>query len=138
MMSNESLDYAGEGMYREHIMDYYSNPRNKGVIENPDIKFHDTNPLCGDVIDWFINLENNNLVEIKFTGKGCAISQAASSMLSETIQGKEMNKILKIKNQEMFDLLGIELSAMRIKCALLGLKAIQKAIIQYQAGVRNE
>jgi len=141
-LMDENLDdptYVGIGMYRENIMDHFSNPRNNGTLNNPDVVFQDHNPLCGDIIVWNITLENDKISQVKFSGKGCAISQASTSMLTEILTGKNLTEILNIKNQDVFDLLGIELSATRVKCALLGLKALQKALLMYEArGVKVE
>ena len=95
--------------------------------------------MCGDVVAWNINLENDKISQVKFSGKGCAISQAATSMLTEILKDKSVHDILNIKNQDVFDLLGIELSFTRIKCALLGLKSLQKALLMYEArGIKIE
>lgn len=123
-------------MYMEEIMDHYKNPRNSGKLKKPDVVLADSNPLCGDQIEINIQLEKDNetVKEIKFTGKGCAISQASCSIVTEFVIGKKLKEILEIKNENVFEMLGnIQLSMMRVKCALLGLKTIQKAIIQYKA-----
>jgi nitrogen fixation NifU-like protein len=123
-------------IYMEEIMDHYKNPRNTGKIKNADLTLTDSNPLCGDELEVTLKLEKNKqtIKEIKFTGKGCAISQASMSILSETIIGKKLQEIIALKNEDLFELLGnIQLSMMRVKCALLGLKTVQKAIIKYEA-----
>ena len=86
-----------EEMYTEVILDYYRNPKNFGTIENPDIQARDTNPLCGDVIEMQLKLNGNGTIEqVRFSGKGCAISLAAASMLTENIEGKSLEEIQRI------------------------------------------
>lgn len=118
-------------------MDHYKNPRNKGKIKKADFTLADSNPLCGDELEISIKLEKDQqtVKEIKFTGKGCAISQASMSILSEYLIGKKLQQIIALKNEDLFRLLGnIQLSVMRVKCALLGLRAVQKAIVVYKIG----
>ena len=84
-------------------------------------------------MDWFVKLEGNKIKEIKFSGHGCAISKASTSMTSEVVDGKSLKEVLNIQNQEIFDMLGIELSVLRVKCALLGIKALQKSIVEHES-----
>ena len=115
-----------EEMYTEVILDYYRNPKNFGTIENPDIQARDTNPLCGDVIEMQLKLNGNGTIEqVRFSGKGCAISLAAASMLTENIEGKSLEEIQRIGKEDVLDMLGIQVSAVRLKCALLGLKVLK-------------
>ncbi len=117
----------------EEILDHYKNPRNFGKIENPDIRFHDSNPLCGDEIEIMIKLNSNKVKDVKFIAKGCAISIASASMLSEKIKNQDTGFIKNLKNQDIFDMLSINLSPIRVKCALLSLVALKKGIY----GVNN-
>ncbi|MBI5392593.1 iron-sulfur cluster assembly scaffold protein [Candidatus Woesearchaeota archaeon] len=122
-------------IYLEEMMDHYKNPRNKGKMKKADLILADSNPLCGDELEISIKLEKDKetVKEIKFIGKGCAISQASMSILSENLTGKKLQQIIALKNEDLFELLGnIKLSVMRVKCALLGLKTVQKAIIKYE------
>ena len=118
-------------MYREEILEHYKHPLNKGKIVNADISYYDTNPLCGDEVDISIKLGNNKITDIKTDGKGCAISQAASSMLSEAIKGKTLEEVRQLNKEFVFDLIHIPISIMRVKCALLSLIAIKKGIYKY-------
>ncbi len=118
-------------MYSEVILDYYRHPRNFGKIENPDATARDVNTSCGDVIEVQLQIENSKVKDIKFTGKGCAISLASTSMLMEYVEGKKVEEILKITSDEMLELLGIKLTPMRLRCALLGLKVAKLAACQY-------
>ncbi len=115
-------------IYSENILDYYKNPRNKGKIKNPTNKAKEKNPLCGDEIQVDIKIEKNKIKEIKFSGQGCAISQASISMLTEKIIGKTTKKVLSLKDDDIIKMLGIPISPARTKCAVLGLQAIKKAL----------
>lgn len=119
-------------MYVENIMDHFNNPRNYGRIENASISLRELNPLCGDLIEVFAIIKNGKLERISFTGKGCAISQAAASLLTEEITGKTIPQVKKITNDEMVKLLAIPISPVRLKCALLALKTVEKGIHIYE------
>ena len=126
------------GMYTEVILDYYRHPRNKGKIENPDAKFKDWNPLCGDEVEVYLKLNGKTIKEAKFSGNGCAISQAATSMLLEYIENKPIAEFEKMTNEEVLGLLGITVTPVRTKCALLGFNAIKKAIHWWEKGIKPE
>lgn len=133
-MSQENLDpsFVGEGMYKENILDHYKHPHNQGQIENPDISFTENNPLCGDVISINLKLNNHKIEDIKFVGKGCAISQSAVSMLTDEIKGKTFEEIKNFKAEDIMNMLGIEIGPVRTKCAVLGLVAIKNGIKEYE------
>ncbi len=115
-----------DDLYRDNILDHFTNPRNRGLLENPDIEFADDNPLCGDHLHFTMKVdENDRVVEVGWEGQGCAISQASASMMSEHIIGKTLDEIRGMTKRDVLDLLGIELGAVRIKCALLSLKVIK-------------
>jgi len=114
-----------DDMYRDYILDHFKNPRNYGEIEKPDISYSDSNPLCGDEIRIDMKLEDRMISDIKFTGKGCAISTASASILTETIMGSSLDEVKKLGRKEMLELLGIPLTPVRVKCALLALKAVK-------------
>jgi nitrogen fixation protein NifU and related proteins len=119
-------------MYREIILDYYKNPRNKGTIENPEAKSRDSNPLCGDVVEMQLKIEDGKVSDIKFSGDGCAISQASASMLTEMVLGKSLDEARKIDKEALLENLGSpNLGAVRIKCALLSLKVMKTALYGY-------
>ncbi len=119
-------------IYSDIILDYYRYPRNKGQITNPRIKAKDSNPLCGDVVEIQMQLDGNNKVsEIKFDGHGCAISQASASMLTELVKGKTLDDVRKIAKENVLELIGGELSAVRMKCALLSLKVLKTGVYTY-------
>ena len=113
-------------------MDYYRNPRNFGKLENPDIAMRDSNPLCGDELEMHINIKDNKVSDVKFTGKGCAISQASASMLTELIMGKDFEYVKKLAKEDILDNLGLpDLGPARIKCALLSLKVLKYGVYSY-------
>ena len=119
-------------IYHEMIVDYSRNPINFGKIENHDVTFHDSNPLCGDSIDIDIKIDENKITDIKFHGKGCAICMACSSVLTEITKGKSIDDARKIEKNDILSELGLEhLQAVRIKCALLSLKVLKSALYTY-------
>lgn len=120
-------------IYRELILDYYRNPRNFGKLEKFDIDAHDTNPLCGDEIEMQIRVgEGSKIEEIKFSGKGCAISQASASMLTELAKGKPLDWVKLVVKEDVFKMLGDpELGPSRVKCALLGMKVLKTGVYGY-------
>ncbi len=112
-------------LYREQILDHSRNPRNFGEIEHPDFTFEDSNPLCGDRVRIDVKVDNGIITDIKFSGRGCAISQAAVSMLTEMVKGHDVAEIRELSVEDMLDELGIPISPARVKCALLGLKVLK-------------
>ena len=120
-------------MYRELILDYYRNPRNFGKLERFDISAHDSNPLCGDEIDMQIKVGSDGKIEeIKYTGKGCAISQASVSMLTELAKGKPLDWVKAVSKEDVFKMLGNpDLGPSRVKCALLGMKVLKTGVYGY-------
>ena len=118
-------------LYQQNILDYYKHPRNKGKVSNPDIKFRELNPLCGDEIEVTIKLEGNKIKQILFEGKGCAISQAAASMMSEYLEGKKIEDANKFTKDEMLEMLGIPFSPARLRCALLGIRVMKEGVYAY-------
>src|SRR3989338_279952 len=134
-MQKENLDpsYVGEGMYRENIMDHYKNPHNKGEIKDAEIRFTENNPLCGDVITINIKLNDSKVEDVKFRGRGCAISQSAASMLTDEIRGKTIKKVKNLQREDIVKMLGIDIGVVRTKCAVLGLIAIKNGIKEFES-----
>ena len=119
-------------IYHEMIIDYSRNPINYGKIEDHDVTFHDSNPLCGDSFDIDMKFDDNKVSDIKFHGKGCAICMACSSVLTEIVKGKEIDEVRNISKHDVLSELGLEhLQAVRIKCALLSLKVLKSALYSY-------
>jgi nitrogen fixation NifU-like protein len=117
-----------DDLYREQILEHYKRPHNFGELEQFDLEFEDVNPFCGDELRVQLKLDEEGRVgAVAFSGKGCAISQASASLLSEELAGKSVEELLRLDKEFVLDLLGIEISATRMKCALLGLKVVKSA-----------
>lgn len=115
-------------IYADIILDHYRNPKNRGKIGKPTASVSAFNPLCGDKIQLDILVKNGKIAEIKFTGQGCAISQASASMLTNYVVGKDKKNLRNLDKEFMIDLVGIELGPTRLKCLLLSLEALHKAL----------
>ena len=118
-----SMDY-----YREYILDHYRNPRNYGKLDQPDVHAEDSNPLCGDQLAMDLLVEGDCIKEVRFQGRGCAISQAAASMLSEKIEGKTVQEVVALGKDDVLEDLGIDISPARTKCAFLSLRVLHRGL----------
>lgn len=119
-------------IYSEIILDYYRYPRNKGTLSRAQIHARDTNPLCGDIVEMQLELDGKNMVsDVKFNGQGCAISQASASMLTELVKGKNLDEVRRISKEDILSLIGGQLTAVRLKCALLSLKVLKTGVYNY-------
>jgi len=118
-------------IYKDIILDYYRNPRNFGDLPNPDVRAKDSNPLCGDIIEMQLKINDGKIEDVRFKGKGCAISQASASMLTETVKGKTLDEVKSMSKTDVLNLLGIDPGPTRIKCALLGLKVVKLGVYGY-------
>jgi nitrogen fixation NifU-like protein len=115
-------------IYKDIILDYYRNPRNFGDLPDADVRAKDSNPLCGDIIEMQLKINDGRVDDIRFKGKGCAISQASASMLTELAKGKTLDELKTMGKPDVLELLGIDPGPTRIKCALLGLKVLKLAV----------
>ena len=114
--------------YREYILDHYRNPRNYGKLEHPDVHAEDSNPLCGDQISMDMQIEEDHVSEVRFRGRGCAISQASASMLTEMIEGKTVEEVIQLGKDDILEALGIPISPARTKCAFLSLRVLHRGL----------
>ena len=118
-----------DDLYRDEILEHYRNPHNFGTLSEPDAVREGANPLCGDRITLMLNLGDDGTIDdVAFTGRGCAISQASASMLTDEIKGKPLTEVVRIGRDEVIDNLGIEISPARLKCALLSLQTLREAL----------
>jgi nitrogen fixation NifU-like protein len=115
-------------LYRQQIIDNYKNPQNAGVLENFDVKQKLLNTSCGDEIEVYLKIKDDTIQDIRFDGRGCAISIASASLVSQEVKGMKLAEILDLKENFIEEILGTKLIGTRIKCGLLGLQAIQEAI----------
>ena len=118
-----------DDFYREFILDHYKNPRNYGTIEEPHAHAEGQNPLCGDEVSIYLKFDGDDkITDVKFSGRGCAISQAATSMLTEHLKGKTAEQAAALDKDELLGEIGIPLTPIRLKCAILGLGVLKVAL----------
>lgn len=127
-----------DDFYRDYILDHYRNPRNFGTLEHPDVEAEDLNPLCGDQIRMQLTLDDGVVSDVRFSGRGCAISQASASMLTERIKGMKLADVAKLSKDVVLEDVGIGISPTRMKCAMLGLRVLKSAAIGELAGWPDE
>ena len=123
-------------LYQEILMDHYRNPRNNGIIDRPDFSADQRNSSCGDEVICTGTFKNNILVGVAFQGKGCVISQATASLLSEKVKGMLLDDILALAQDDLIAMLGMQLGPVRLLCALLSLVALQNGVREYKLGKR--
>ncbi len=119
---------SDESFYRELILDHYKNPRSHGVLDPADAHAEGQNPLCGDEVTVYVRFDGDVISDIAFEGRGCAISQAATSMLTELVKGRSATDIAAMPRDELLEEIGIPLTPIRLKCALLGLGVLKVAL----------
>ncbi|MEY7849333.1 Fe-S cluster assembly sulfur transfer protein SufU [Natrarchaeobius sp. A-rgal3] len=130
----------GSDMYRQQILDHYKNPRNYGKLEDPTFTHVGENPMCGDEIRMDVRLDEDDetIERVAFSGDGCAISQASASMLSSELTGKTVDELLEMDRDDIVDMLGVDISPMRIKCAVLAEKVAQDGAEIYRGELEVE
>ncbi len=123
-----------DDLYRDYILEHYRRPHNFGILDDPTASYEGANPLCGDRITIMLGVRNGVVAEVAFTGRGCAISQASASLLTDEVRGKPVEEVARLTPDDVLDLLGIEISPARLKCALLSLDTLQHALADAGAG----
>src|SRR3954470_926965 len=127
-----------DDLYRDYILEHYRRPHNFGVIDSPTATQEGSNPLCGDRITLQLGIEDGVLQRVGFTGRGCAISQAPASLLTEEIKGRPLAEVESFRADDLLDLLGIDISPARLKCAMLSHETLQKALAETGAATPTE
>jgi nitrogen fixation protein NifU and related proteins len=117
-----------DDLYRDYILEHYRRPHNFGVIEDPSASYEGANPLCGDRITMMLGVRDGKVDRVGFTGRGCAISQASASLLTDEVKGKPLSEVAALSGDDVLDLLGIDISPARLKCAMLSLDTLQHAL----------
>jgi nitrogen fixation NifU-like protein len=115
-------------LYREIILDHYRNPRNRGTLDPHDYSAEDVNPLCGDELRIDVRMDDGRVGEIKFSGRGCAVSQASASILTEMVEGMTLDEVKALTKDDLLEEIGIPVSPARLKCALLSLKVLKSGV----------
>ena len=122
-------------LYQENILDHNHDPRNFGTLDDASISHTEKNPLCGDMYTIHLKISKDEITDVRFEGDGCAISKASLSMLTEQLTGKTLGEIPHISKDDIVQNLGIELTPTRLKCALIGLQAVQESVKLYSASL---
>jgi nitrogen fixation NifU-like protein len=122
------MSFGADSIYREIILEHSRNPRNRGTLDPADYSYEDVNPLCGDEIRIDVRVTNDHVSEIRFSGRGCAVSQASASILTEMAEGKTLDEVKAIGRDELLEEIGIPVSPARMKCAMLGLKVLKAGV----------
>ena len=119
-----------DDLYRDYILEHYRRPHNFGVLEDATTKYEGANPLCGDRITMMLGIRDGIVADVAFTGRGCAISQASASLLTDEVKGKSVAEVARLTSADLLELLGIEISPARLKCALLSLDTLEHALAE--------
>ena len=117
-----------DDLYRDYILEHYQRPHNFGILDQATNRSEGANPLCGDRVTMMLGVRDGVIADIAFTGRGCAISQASASLLTDEVKGKRVDDVVKLTSQDLLDLIGIQISPARLKCALLSLDTLERAL----------
>jgi nitrogen fixation protein NifU and related proteins len=119
-----------DDLYRDYILEHYRRPHNFGVLEAPTASYEGSNPLCGDRITMMLGISDGIVRDVAFTGRGCAISQASASLLTDEIKGKSVEEVERMRPDDLLELIGVDISPARLKCALLSLDTVAHALAE--------
>ena len=122
-----------DDLYRDYILEHYRRPHNFGVLDAPTASYEGSNPLCGDRITMMLGIRDGVVADVAFTGRGCAISQASASLLTDEIKGKTVEEVERMTPDSLLDLIGIEISPARLKCAMLSHETLRHALDELAA-----
>ncbi|MFA5841948.1 MAG: SUF system NifU family Fe-S cluster assembly protein [Candidatus Paceibacterota bacterium] len=122
-----------EELYRQNILEHYKEPHNKRIILDATMEGKGKNANCGDLITFYLKVDGDVVTDVSFVGVGCAVSQAAASMLTDKVKGKTINELKAIAPGDVYNMLGVQISPGRVDCALLGYKAMSQALLGSQA-----
>lgn len=122
-----------DNLYRDFILEHYRNPHNRGVLDPHDLHFADSNPTCGDEMSMTLRLDRDRVADVAFDGRGCAISQASGSILTDELRGMTVDELRNMDPRDVIDALGVPIGPARLKCALLAYKVLQGAVIGAEA-----
>jgi len=134
-VKSETVD---DDMYQENILDHYKHPRHKRALTSCTFQHHEVNPVCGDMLTFYVDVANGVIKDISFSGHGCAISQASASLLAEYLYEKTVLVLEKLKPEVLYELLGITISPGRVKCAMLSFVTVTKAYGNYVTGKKRD
>ncbi len=133
-----NVDNVDDDMYQENILDHYKHPRHKRTLTRCTFQHHEVNPVCGDMLTFYVDVTNGMIKDISFSGHGCAISQASASLLAEYLYGKSVLALEKLKPEVVYGLLGITISPGRVKCAMLSFVTVTRAYENYRGGKKRD
>jgi nitrogen fixation NifU-like protein len=126
-------DTLMDSLYKEIVLDHYKNPHNFGTLDPADFTAEDSNPLCGDQIRMDLRVEDGTVTDVKFTGRGCAVSVASASILTDMVMGRSLDEVRQISKEDLLDEIGIPVSPARMKCATLGLTVLNMSLALKEA-----
>lgn len=127
-----------DGVQAEIVLEHYREPHNYGTMEKPTVSVTEANPVCGDTVNLSLLIEGGKITDVKFVGKGCSISQASASMLTDRIKDQTLDEVRKIDEKSIIEMIGLNLGPTRERCALLSYNTLQKCLEKYEKKPGNQ